>query len=770
MSIALDLESQADNNALGMFSTSGDRSGSPFRAEDEMSSAMSPSDRINHVEFRASTNVIVTDSDDRISPIPGGEEMRIGFDDEIMTGRSAPTTASPHQQRHKNILSDGSNSLEGIVNPQEMTAEQIELAQREQIALMMQQLDGQLSNIQLTSSVDLNQPSVMISLENSSSMVASSQFGSTTLAAKGAAASRAWRPAFVNRRLKNANPILQHSFPAGFGLAIARQDLNDGPLLLPPPSSSTKTSMQHNNHSNSSATLPPKGKAQTQPLSKSQPLPAQQGFSYTAWMRGLDHARRQGGDEDSSDFYNDEGDNQNNDFLNAMAGPTLADLRRLRAQQTGQGLTLSSSTRNSHGGGNSNESLSSNSLLHGLEGRRLLPSYQPPPHHSSSLSLDGSSTTGHSHSHSQPELPLRVFHAPTLLPSLSNFLLSTSQQQLYKPVIAGSTATYEDYTSWLAMQRSGLKDKLWRYKGNSLDVDYRQRTNEDRGPSKAQLIAMHEVTSPVMSYALSVPKLERVAHAEAILILLQPATALLHSTHRPLQNEAIWLRPQATLEELRAAVVRTIAQALLLSADNNSSNDDEMDKAMNAEQLGYRLRLLQGLDLKAFDPSFGKRCWHSLESEVEWVQLVASAALFTIGADGSGQREHVPIQVMFALQSSAEERILHHLRQQAVRRREQREKYGKQLSLSEVTAAVAVAQGMKPLILPDKKKPSPPLGSSQSEPKKPLLRASSVFYPKPQIQEAAHRLQQAQTQNGKQLPKLDAYAGQLEQRLLLTRW
>lgn len=430
-------------------------------------------------------------------------------------------------------------------------------------------------------------------------------------------------------------------------------------------------------------------------------------FSYHSWAKG-------GSLEEPSEYSNENGDPYAD-----VAGPMLTEMRRNRDYLKDKV---------------SSQLFENDPSCFVTKCKISIPSKNDLNRSIASLSLSSSANT-------------HIFHAPSALPSLPGG--NSSSTRVYQ------TMRSPQYDRWLEDRRNNTADEIWRKRGNDSSFNY----------SSANVKIDYNNTMPVSLPANNLPKAIPNEIAVEIFTLNQIMKA--RSSVETANNSYFkYIFSETKLSEFKSLIAYDIVDSL-----RTFFPPLESSASVNLESIGSIKE--DQVDFHMYYYCFLLETWKPLIQESDWI----------IAKHQANDIEN-NLQIMYKLEARAEELLMQQIQKQYELRKAALEKENPHISIKAITDALEKGKSLKAkkkfdpyasmisfndslsrsiyqsTMMPSAQSPVP------ASPTKTLINMEkSILYPKKSI-----KLEKLQDDNQLALLRFEAYANNLEQKLLKTKW
>jgi hypothetical protein len=529
-----------------------------------------------------------------------------------------------------------------------------------------------------------------------------------------------WKPGFQNRR--NQSSYLKKAFPAGFQLKIMRSQLSG----------------DHFDH-----VLHEASKAGTMRIDDST-------FSFVNWTKG-----------GSGSIYDDEDDvNKNGDPFADCAGPTLEDLQRARRElkqaptfdyvPNDPACIVRRATITSI-----NEHPQHNHAI-----QRQQKKSSPNRLNTASESSIGTAKSSLSN--------IKVFHAPARMPTLNPVLNNSSSFIMNNQ--AGATRRVftkqefsEQYEKWIQDRRSNIGDKTWKTKGNNVEFNYSAHSFNG-SPTNTNTKKRVQSTLPI------IPRPWR----PEIGVEIYTTNQLIRTkTSEDFDKQYVYkvISSESSLADLRLNIAHDIVDGIKRAFPDlpsllNLTSAEEYHKIVP-----IKLEKIE-MSFQYYHPEV--TAWRPLASEVEWVECKNLVTYF--GGN---------MQIMYCLSPPSEEILVNQIKKNYELQQAALAKRRPPISIEDLTDALAAEtkrkqkrnasmpklpqanESLKQKTLRLPLTESTESSDPSSNGKKVLSQAGhrSVLYP-----QSSAKLKLMQSQSEASMQRLEAFASNLEGRILKTKW
>lgn len=547
-----------------------------------------------------------------------------------------------------------------------------------------------------------------------------------------------WKPGFQNRRFHCS--YLKKSFPAGFLLKEARSQISG----------------DHFDH-----VLHEASKAGTMRIEDSN-------FSFTSWAKGGSNSNGMGFDDEEDDQT---GGKKNGDPFADCAGPTLEELQRARRALkqppsfdyvvNDPACTVRRATINALD--QHQQHIQHQQQLHKQAQARF--------HQAQTHKVTSSSASSIATSKLSPTKP-RVYHAPALMPTLNPVLNNTSSFIMNNQAGNNSRRLFpktefsQQYEKWIQDRRSNTDEKIWKNKGNNTEFNYSVHSFNGSSTKLGE--------SKKIGVQSTLPSVPRPWLPEIGVEIYTTNQLMRTKTSDEFDKQYVYkvISSESSLMDLRLNIAHDIVDGIKQAFPDlpsllNLTSAEEYHKIVP-----IKLEKIE-MSFQFYQPDV--TAWRPLTSEAEWIECKNLMTYY--GGN---------IQVMYCLSAQSEQLLVnqiqrnYELQQAALAKRkppisiedltnaleaEARRKQKRSASVPKLLSSTG-EQKVKTLRVPPAT-PNDNTELSRSGSRKVLSQAGhqSVFYP-----QTSTKLKLMQSQSQASMNRLEAFANNLEGRILKTKW
>ncbi len=536
-----------------------------------------------------------------------------------------------------------------------------------------------------------------------------------------------WKPGFQNRRFQSS--YLKKSFPAGFQMKILR----------------SQYSGDHFEH-----VLHEASKAGTMRIDDSS-------FSFVNWAKG-------GSAGGSFDFDDEDDGNKDGDPFADCAGPTLEELQRARRQMK-QAPTFDFVA-------NDPACMVRRATISTLDTHQehQLQRMQHSQSRTQKTIKSSSASTIPAPKANPPKI--KVYHAPALMPTLtpvlsnSNSFILNNQAGAIKRVFQKQEFS-QQYEQWIQDRRAHIDDKVWKTKGNNADFNYSAHSFNGSPPKYGN-------SSPKKRVQSTLPPVPRPWRPEMGVEIYTTNQLIKTKNAEDFDKQYVYkiISSDSTLHDLRMNIAHDIVDGIKRAFPDlpsllNLSSTEEFHKLVP-----IKLEKIE-MSFQYYHPEVS--AWRQLTCEAEWIECKNLATYY--GGN---------IQAMYCLSAQSETLLVNQIQKNYELQQTALAKRRPPISIEDLTDALAAETKRKqkrsasepklsnsasqPLKLKSLRTP-PATPSGQSDPSrtanKVLSQAGhqSVLYP-----QSSAKLKSLQSQSQASITRLEAFANNLEGRILKTKW